>query len=707
MVELKTVRTAGLLGGRNRMLVVFAWACAALLACAGTAAADSVLPPAPLSFVLAPAITIPLGPGSQYFLPGGTAELAVEYALPSIPMLSLGGGVLYGFTPIAGGLGTTSQLAGQIGAGWRIPILGRLSGRAFARAGYEVGLVNGDSVSGLGGSPLVEGGAGLSYAVGPAAVARLDASYTYLFGANGTLKFSVGLLMRPFPSPAPMAALKRRSSLEITGVDLQSVYPALRRSFDNHPAGKVMIRNTGTRRITDLHVSLRVKGFMEKPRESAARGELKAGDSWEAPLVVVLGQAAPDQKAASADGEIVVTWVEQGEPWEAQKSAALRVFEPHVIGADDLRKEAAFVLPFDPAVRVLSAAVSAAIPASTEAGADGSASAAIAAREAIRLLGIRTTGGSDTASTDGKDGPVRRVKYPNETLRDLSGTSTDVAVLCASILEAMGEKAALIEVNGKAFVAVGHDAAGTADTPQPGAEAVTGPDGHSWLPFEIDRTEETFHDAAAAGLKAWKAAQGSGGASFAPVREAWALYPPSPFPQADSRAPTLAANQLGDAVRTALADFNGTGPTPGGAKTARADSPARRLLVVFEPHPAGAYSEIQRSSLADSLALSLQRADTGVLVIPYGGSAFPGSTDKRIEAARSQGADCYVVVELSGDGASSVITAESFDMTSRSSVIAPATLAGTSTPSDSGPDWGPVIKLVADTYGKEARAAGR
>jgi hypothetical protein len=701
MVELKMPRA-----------VALGWACIALLALGRTAHADTLVPPAALSFVLSPAITVPLGRGAQYFLPGGAAELAVEYTPESIPMLSLGGNVFYAFTPIAGGLGTTSQFAGLLGAAWRVPIVGRLSGRVFARAGYGLGLVHGDPLTELGGNALVEGGAGLSYAVSPVAAARLDASYLLLLGANGTVKVSVGLSIRPnlaaAPTRAQPKATGRRASLEIADVALQSVYPALRRSFDNRPVGTAVIRNTGKGPITDLHVSLRVKGFMDRPRESAARGELKAGDSWEAPLVVVLGPVV-DEKATSAQGELVVTWVEQGEPWEARKDTVLRVAEPHVVSADDLRKAAAFVLPFDPSVGSLSAAIAAATPPSTESGADPSISAAIAVREGIRLLGVRISGGSDKASAEGQDAPARRVKYPPETLRDLSGTSADVAVLCASLLEAAGVKAALVEVKGKMLVAVGRDdPAGAADPPQAGTDSVIGPDGRRWLPFKVDQLDESFADAAAAALKAWKAAQPSGAASLAPVREAWSLYPPSAFPQADSKAQALPPGQLGDAVRTAIAGFLDKGPASGQAsqpkKVTAARRPQRRLLVVFEPHPAAAYSELRRASLADSLALTLQRADTGAMVIPYGGSDFPGSTDRRVDAARSRGADCYVVVELSGEGQSSVITAESFDMISRSSAIAPAAVGGAPTSSDSSSDWGPVIKLVADTYGKGAAA---
>jgi hypothetical protein len=636
----------------------------------------------------------------------------VEYTLPTVPMLSVGGEVQYGFTPIAGGLGTTSQMAGLLSAAWRFPIVGRLSARVFAGGGYSAGLIHGDSLSKIGGGPLVEAGTGLSFAASPVTAARLDASYSYLFGANGSLMVSIGLSLRPRLCATVPAAARGWSSMEIGKVDLRSVYPALRRSSINHPAGTITMRNTGRGSITDVHVALRVAGFMEGRRESAVRRELRAGDTWEAPLVVVLGPGAVRGTTESAHAEVIVTWVEQGEPREARESAELRILEPHLVAADDLGKAAAFVLPFDPSVREIDAVISGArAAAAAESGVAPSLSAAIATREVIRLLDIRVTAGSEaTPAENGEGVAVRHLKYPAETLRDRSGTDADVAVLCASLLEAEGAKASLVQADGRMFVAVDRDDAAEAADSQPAGPVepiLLG--GRAWVPFETDKPDASFRDAAAAAVTAWKAAQAAGAGSLAPVREAWKLYPPSQFPQEAPKAPDLPGRRLEDAVRTAIAGFLGKGgPASSQADAATAvDSPARRLLVVFQPHPAGAYSEVRRASLADSLALALRRAVPGVMVIPCGDADFPGSTDKRIEAAREWGADCYVVVELSGEKQSAVITTESFDMLSRSSAIAPATLAGGPMAGDSEPDWGPVITLVEGAFGKAAPAAGR
>ena len=93
------------------------------------------------------------------------------------------------------------------------------------------------------------------------------------------------------------------------------------------------------------------------------------------------------------------------------------------------------------------------------------------------------------------------------------------------------------------------------------------------------------------------------------------------------------------------------------------------------------------------------------MVIPFGDTDFPAPTDQRVAAAKERGADCYVVVELSGDGRPAVITAESYDLLSEASAIAPAAAADLPTTDGWDPDWSPVVSLVAKAYGKAAGAA--
>ena len=169
-------------------------------------------------------------------------------------------------------------------------------------------------------------------------------------------------------------------------------------------------------------------------------------------------------------------------------------------------------------------------------------------------------------------------------------------MLCASLLEAAGE-AALIEADGKMLVAVAADGAtGNAGSPQLNADATIQDSTHRWMPFRLDHPTETFRQSSAAALQTWMSAEGSGVRTLVSVREAGEKYPASPVSPEGPKVRIPPARQLQDAVQSAVAAFAGK------EKSSRVAEPdkegaVRRLLVVFQPHPAAAYSEIRAQAL--------------------------------------------------------------------------------------------------------------
>ncbi len=654
--------------------------------------ADTEVSPPSLAVDLEPAVLLPLGPGAGYFLPGTAVRIGVEYTLPSPPMLSVRAGMLCEFSPIAAGLGTTSLVGGLLGASWRVPVVGRLSALAFAGGGYALALINGDPASSAS-MPVVEGGIGLSWLVNPNAVLRLDGSYLYLLGANGSLSVSLGVLLRPWSNAArPVVEGRQKTGLQIEGVVLDSVYPSLCRFYDNHPVGEALIRNTGRRSVFDLSVRYQVPGIMDNPRVSAARRELKPGETWQAPLSLEFDGSAAGTPA-SADSEVAVTFVEGGEQRVLRRTAPLDVQASHTINPLEYQGAAAFVLPADPPLRDLADSISAAIGAPGEAHRGRSVLAAFAVREGLRLLGLRITADSTDARAQGaKGGAARPLKYPRETLRDRAGNSWDVAVLCASLLEAAGVKAALVEASGRVLVAV--------EAEPDGKDPVFVLDGRPWLPIDATRLDGTFHEASSDALQTWKSASESGASHLVTVRDAWERYPPSALPPVN---PEPIPDGLGGALKTAVAAFSAAGGSILAAGSAPATAPAfRRLLVVFAPDPFESYPLLLRTTLADSLALALGHADPAVMAIPYGMASFPASTDERRRIARDLGADCSIVVGMSGDRSSPVITVETDDLTSNGGrgIASAARIGPIPLMEESRPQWGPVVLMVVAAFAR-------
>lgn len=637
-------------------------ACAALLACAGTAGADVELSPPSLSFVLAPSFTVPLGPGASYLLPGGAVDLAAEYALPSLPMLSLGGGVLFGLTPITRGLGTTSQVYGMLGAAWRVPIAGRLSARLFARGGYGLGIINGDPASTTGGSAVAEGGAGLSFAVSPHAVARLDASYLALFGAQGCLRIAAGLAVRPGAENATVTnAPRRRASLEIAHVDLHPLYPALRRLYENHPIGSVAIANTGRQTLSSLSMSFRIRGLMEQPRQGGSRDALKPGETWDAPLVAILEASALETPPTAAEAEVSVTFVQDGEQCTVRSTAMLAVRDRNALSGADPRATAAFVLPDDPPIRDIAGVVSAAARLFDDAGVCRTLRTASAVRDAIRIIGIRTTAGAgvpDGSPIDGGEHDLS-IQYPRQTLTRGAGNGLDIAVLCASLLEACDVRTALFSAGGKTFVAIDPETAPGASLPPPlSADNLILLDGQAWLPFDVGGIDGDFTSASQRGLAAWRKGGNPTIKSLVSVREAWGSYPSPVLPKGGPTAPLPRLADLRAALDRSL----------GGMSASARDRPpqdgtdVRRVLLVFENRLAGTMSDLEKTKLADSLAFTMSRVDKRLVIIPYGDSTFPATDAQRIDVARKLSADCFLVIALRGDRSAPTLSTHSYDL---------------------------------------------
>ena len=416
MVELKKLASAGRALAFQAML---------LLAVPLVSAADIEIPPPALSFTLEPGVAIPLGPGAEYFLPGTVFRVGAEYTLPSLPMLSLRANAIYGFAPIVSGLGTTSVAGGVLGARWRVPIVGRLSAVAYAGAGYALGVINGDSSSSA--SMLVaEGGVGLSWLLNPNAALRLDSSYFYALGANGSMAISLGLVVRPWSAAArPVIQGREKTGLQIEGVSLDTVY-SLARPILRQPSGWTGADPQYRPRIR-LRRESQLPGFRCHGAPAGIRCEERAETRRNlagAPQHDPRRGNAAAATASSTESEVIVTFVEGGEQWELRRTASLDIQASHVVAADDPATAAAFVSPTDPALRNLTGSISEALggPVNRRGGTIGT-------RRVCRPRGRPSPwpsgrpGSRHRACAGEKAEAVRRMKYPGETLHDRGGNS--------------------------------------------------------------------------------------------------------------------------------------------------------------------------------------------------------------------------------------------------------------------------------------------
>ena len=94
---------------------------------------------------------------------------------------------------------------------------------------------------------------------------------------------------------------------------------------------------------------------------------------------------------------------------------------------------------------------------------------------------------------------------------------------------------------------------------------------------------------------------------------------------------------------------------------AAAEEAPRRILFVMEKGGLFSYSDNEMIILKRSFLTALSDADDAPVPIDYSLKSFPSSTEDRNKAAREAGADCWLVVKVSGKG-SPTLQVVSYDL---------------------------------------------
>jgi hypothetical protein len=643
-------------------------------------------PPASLlSVTFTPSVNIPAWPGIDLFLPGAGGGIFAEYSFADLPELSLTGGLSYGYAPLVPGLGSMSEMSLMLGAAWRFPLFNRLSARVFALGGLGYEILH-EETSIQGWSFAGEGGVGLSYAVSRDMSVRLDSSYFYFFGANGGIRISAG-----FSMATPLIAGPTPGSLEITELSLYPVFPALAESYGARPLGKVVIHNKGSGTLSEIRGAFSVSRLMEGSVELDGIASLGPGESRELSLTAPVSNALRDVKEPGKTAcEVRVSYVEDGAPRALTGTAEADIEAVNAIRWDDDRAAAAFILPEDRAMLEYTSRISAITRETAASGVDRRIRAAVAVRSALKAAGMRHVPDPRLPYERAHDEPkpICSLKLPAATLNDGTGDLPDLAVLYASLLEAVGVESALVLVPKDIFVAINVD--GLSLDPN----GVITESGRSWLPIEVSALEGSFLDAWQEATAQWRNASAGGSAALIPVREAWKLYPPispptdEPMPRLVSyyEASTGAADELSKLKGNAALAAAQAAPEP-------AMEP-RRLLLVLQAQ-GDSYSDADRVALSNSLALAFGEASPNLSVVVFGGGRFPEPLTERIAAAEQLGADAFLLVQASGERDAPSVSLSLYDIPGQNAFDwSLPSGAGLDTSDLSYVDWSGVVFLV-------------
>jgi len=515
----------------QRCLAALALALAS--ACSVAAQADSR---SPWSLSVSPTVAVPLVKGDfsadPAFSPawggGITASYALDAPFPLAFRLGMGyasGGLSsYEGVDVDGSLGEAILLAGAETAK---KIGSRLSLRPFLDGGFAYGKLSAGASSVYGAAQV---GVGLGFDFSAQLSARLDLAALYKSGLYGGAGVALGLAYR-LPAQAAAAPPAKPRLLELSSIDLGSVFPVLRSWYDQNPVGSVKVANIGKDRATNVRVSFIVKQYMDAPKDCAVIDKLEPGESREVPLYALFNDRILNvTEPTKVSGEVSV---EYNVDVAQSRSATVLVNDRNALTWSDDRKAAAFVSSRDPWVLDLAGNFMAAVKSCRNPELPKNIQTAIAVHEGLRIYGIGYMLSTTRPFEQKVLNPeaVDTLKFPRQTLAFRAGDCADLSVLYASCLEAAGVETAFITVPGHILMAIdlGVSEAEAANRSMDMRELVAS-GGKVWMPIETTMRDASFLEVCQKGAEEWREATANGTSAFYPMHEAWKTYAPMGLP---------------------------------------------------------------------------------------------------------------------------------------------------------------------------------
>ncbi len=319
---------------------------------------------------------------------------------------------------------------------------------------------------------------------------------------------------------APGRSARGPRPLEMTALEVTNVYPARLAGLAKQEVGRVTLVNRGKQPIEDVRIEVRIPRFAEHPPSTRIE-HIPAKGKVHVPLAIALDQEA----LAKHDDDrpvllrIDIEYTAGDLTYRDERSTSLVIHDRNALSWDELDSVAAFVNPRAPVVLQTARKLRAALADTTHPL--GPAAALFAG---MALLGVRYA--PDPVSPFEGSG-FDYLQYPAQTLQG-GGDCDDLAVLYASLAEAIGMRTLILATPGHALVAVP-----TGLPPQSmhllSADAgdFLVEDGLLYVPVETTALSSGF-------LSAWKAgatelarfAASPDAIRRVDLRSAWKRYPP-------------------------------------------------------------------------------------------------------------------------------------------------------------------------------------
>ena len=267
---------------------------------------------------------------------------------------------------------------------------------------------------------------------------------------------------------------------------------------------------------------------MDAPKEVQVPGTLAAGGTEKTDLYALFtDKVLNTTEGTKVAAEISIAYTVDGQVYQDKKIETLTLTGRNAMTWDDNRKAAAYVSANDPGVLNFARSVASYVQGKENRSISENLQAGIALHEALDIYGLNYTPNPKTpySEVSKQKDVIDFVQFPRETFQYHAGDCSDISILYAALLQAVGIDAAFITVPGHIFVAFDSGL-----SPEKAPQGLI-PDGQfvsykgkAWVPVEITSIHEGFVFAWGLGAKEWSENNRLGLAGFYPVREAWDVY---------------------------------------------------------------------------------------------------------------------------------------------------------------------------------------
>jgi tetratricopeptide (TPR) repeat protein len=490
-------------------------------------------------------IAIPVGDKAQYYNIGGGGRLSSLIDFEKIPWISPRLDVSYTFVPVKSeSSASVSIIRASAGAQGTFHFSEHVSIFGYGTFGGYYALLSG---------PITANDLLLSYHWGLGAGLQLFNNLSLLLGADyksflGTYDaFSVfiGVAARVAGSGGGSVPLKKVTPLrpdhlptggfiELGDVQLETVFPVLRKYYDATPIGTAVIRNASDMELADVEVRVKPAKYIDSTKLSARIPKLVPGSEQKVDLYVLFNdEILSVSEGAKVVTDIEVTYRAGNREGSDKETVTLETYDRNALQWDDDRKIAAFVTAKDDEIQRFAKNMASLSQDVRIDAVNPQLQLAMIEYAAMIEQGLTYVVDPSSAYENLSENPkaVDFVQFPRQTLYVKAGDCDDLSATFCTLLESLGVDTAFITVPGHIYMAfrmemTEAEAARIFSKPE---DLIFRDDGTVWVPVETTVLDGGFLKAWALGAKQWRTYNPEGQAGFIEIKDAWRTYQPVAF----------------------------------------------------------------------------------------------------------------------------------------------------------------------------------